>query len=126
MTSNNNNEMPDVEETLHGIWLLISEGKYQEALAKFYDCENNYPNDENLQFNKAGLLIDAGSGLKDPVVVQRGVEVGEQNLQDKRYEKYQITTLYNLANGYSSLFQLSEKGSGIESIPQSDNLLNQH
>ena len=122
MTAKNNKEIPEIEEILHDIWLLINEGKYQEALANLYDCEKKYPHDDNLQLNKAGLLIDAGSGLKNPVVVQRGIEVGEQNLQDKRYEKYQITTLYNLANGYPSLFQLSEKGSGIESIPKSDNL----
>lgn len=122
MTPNRKNKASEIEEEIRNIWLLTNEGKYQEALAKLYDCTKNYPDDESLQFNKSGLLIDAGIGLKDVIVVQKGLEAGEHNLQNKRYGKYKTTTLYNLANGYLSLFQLSERDRGIESIPKSPSL----
>lgn len=117
-----NNKTPKIVEDIQNLHAFIGQGKYKEAMGKIDDYEKQNPNDQNWQFNKVGLLIDTGFGLKDKSVLQRGLSVGEQNLQKSQYKKYKTTTLYNLANGYFSLYKLSERRNGIEAIPQSNTL----
>jgi len=117
-----NSKIPKIAKDIQNIHMLIGQGKYKEAIRKIDDYEKKNPDNQNWQFNKVGLLIDTGLGLKDKSVVQRGISAGEQNLQNVKYERYRTTTLYNLANGYFSLYELSERGNDIEAIPQSDNL----
>jgi len=117
-----NNKNPIVTEEIKNISALIGWGKYEEALRKFDDCEKQNSNDISLQSSKLGLLVDIGHGLKDQSLVQRGLSAGEQNLHDRRYEKHRNDILYNLANGYSVLYELSERDDGLEAIPQSENL----
>ena len=116
------NNNPRFVQEIQAVSDLVGNGKYEEALKKIDECEEKYPNDGNFQFNKVGLLIDTGSGLKNADVVKRGLVIGEKHLQNGQYNKYRATTLYNLANGYLCLFGLSEKDSGVEAIPQSLNL----
>lgn len=98
----------------------LCKGTYREALAALQDYEARYPNDQNLHYYKHGILIDIGLGL-GPEVVQKGVQFGEQLLNEKTYQKYSADIKYNLSNGYSYLYKLKEYGK-FTAIPHSENL----
>jgi len=83
-----NNKNPKIIAEIQNIYALLGEGKFKEALEKINDCEKQNPNNENIQFNKVGLLIDAGFGLKDQNVIKRGINAGEKNLQNSKFKKY--------------------------------------
>jgi hypothetical protein len=117
-----NHKKHTIRDEIHRIYELAGLGKYAQAKDRFDNFEKQNPNDTNMQFSKLGLLVDIGHGLKDQTVVQRGVSAGEQNLNDRQYVKYRNDILYNLANGYSVLYELSERSIGREKIPQSENL----
>jgi tetratricopeptide (TPR) repeat protein len=94
--SNNNNELI---KKIQAISDLIGNGKYTDAQTQLNEYEKEYTDDKNFQFNKVGLLIDTGIGLNNLDVVERGITAGEKNLENKQYEQYKATTLYNLATG---------------------------
>lgn len=98
----------------------IEKGEYAKAIKQVGDWDRKYPNDENLEFNKIGFLIDAGLGLKKVSAIKRAVVAGEEILKDKHFEARKDTLLYNLANGYSYLYRLQDYGK-IAS-PESANL----
>jgi hypothetical protein len=112
--------MNQISQVLHSISSLIGQGKFQEALEEIKDYEEINPSDINLEFNKPGLLIDIGYGLKDPEIIKEGLSLGEANLINSRFKEQQTNTRYNLGNGYLSLYGLTEKG--VKAIPQSENL----
>jgi hypothetical protein len=99
----------------------LGQGAYREALAALREFEAVFPSDHNLRFNKNGILIDIGLGLRDPAIVQEGVDSGERLLRGKLPKRFRASVLYNLANGYSHLYKLTERGQ-FTTIPQSDNL----
>lgn len=104
-----------------GVSSFLSKGTYREALVALRDYEAAYPNDRNLYYNKHGLLIDIGFGLRDSTVVSEGIESGEQLLRDQSYQKRAANIKYNLANGYSCLHKLTKRAE-LSAIPQSENL----
>lgn len=122
MSNSKSSKIQEIARTLESISNIINEGKYQEALNAFSLLEKENPKNKTIEFNKLALLVDAGYGLRDPKLVQEGLEVGEKCLKRDEYKKYQADIHYNLGNGYLSLFTLSERNRGIEGIPQSENL----
>jgi len=112
----------DIAEEMRNISSLISQGKLKEALERIESCEKQNPGEKTIQINKLGFLVDIGFGLHDQKIVQQGLDIGEQFLISSKNIKYKANIHYNLANGYFSLFGLSERGAGIESIPRSANL----
>lgn len=122
MTNINNLKIQKIARELKNISCFINEGKYQEALLAFKLLEKEHPNNKTIEFNKLALLVDTGYGLKDEKIIQEGLDVGEKCLKANKYEKHQADLHYNLANGYTALFTLTERDKGIERIPQSENL----
>ena len=116
-----NNNKQGISPELEFISSLINQAKFKEALEKLESFEKQNPNDTNFQFNKLGFLVDIGFGLKNKNIVQQGLDIGENNLINPKYTKHKTSVHYNLANGYLSLYELSEK-KDIESIPQSEDL----
>jgi len=101
---------------------LIGQGEFKKALKKLQRLEKQNPSDRILQLNKGGFLIDIGFGLKKPKIVRNGTAIQEQNLNNPKIKKNKELSYYNLANGYSALYQLLERRHGIKAIPQSDYL----
>jgi len=60
--------------------------------------------------------------LKNPEIIQKGIEAGKNNLNSKDEAAHTAGDYYNLANGYHALFRLTERKIGTEVIPQSQNL----
>jgi hypothetical protein len=109
-------------EELKYISLLITQEKFKEALERIETCEKQYPGDKTIHINKLGFLVDIGFGLHDPKIVQQGLGIGERFLTTSKNIKYVSNVCYNLANGYFSLFWLTEMEAGVEAIPRSVNL----
>ncbi len=112
----------DIAEALKNISSLINQGKLKEALERIERCEKQYPGEKTIQINKLGFFVDIGFGLHDQNIVQQGLDIGEQFLINSKNIKYKSNIHYNLANGYLSSFGVSERGNGIDAIPQSVNL----
>ena len=107
---------------MKNISLLIRQYKFREALERIENCEKQNPDSKTLQFNKLGFLVAIGSGLNNQKIIRQGLDVGEQNLKNQKDINYQSSIHYNLAKGYLSLYEVSERKISIESIPQSENL----
>jgi Flp pilus assembly protein TadD len=122
LKQSNNKTNQDIAEEMKNISSLINQGKFQEALKRITSYETQNPDDKTLQFNKLGFLVDIGFGLNDQSVIRQGLDIGEQNLVNLKDTKYKANIHYNLANGYLSLYGLAERKSGLEIIPQSENL----
>jgi tetratricopeptide (TPR) repeat protein len=118
----NNKTNQYITEEMKYISSLINQDKFQEALERIKSYEMQNPNDKTLQFNKLGFLVDIGFGLNDQNIIRQGLGIGEQNLKNQKDTKYSSNIHYNLANGYLSLYGLAERKTGIETIPQSENL----
>lgn len=122
LKQSNNETNQDITEELKIISSLINQDKFQEALERIKSYETHNPNDKTLQFNKLNFFVDIGFGLNDQNIIRQGLNIGEQNLKNQKYTKYHSNIHYNLANGYLSLYELTEKKIGVEVIPQSKNL----
>lgn len=117
-----NKEHKMVQE-IYAISNLINNGEYQKALDSLRNLETKNPENRTINFNKVGLLIDIGSGLKNFDIVKKGVVAGEKLLKDSSYEDYKVTLYYNLANGYMSLYQLEyDRKRGVEQLVDNGNL----
>lgn len=70
--------------------------------------------DELLQFNKAGLLIDAGNAAHDAEVIGQGVALLESELKDllTQGQSFSVHEWFNLGNGYyaAEAVRRGEKG----------------
>jgi len=118
-------ESPEIPEGLRYISALINQGEYQKALTKLTDYEDKNPNDKNFQLNKASLLTDIGCGMKDSNLIIKAIDINKKNLLSPLDQKHKTTIHYNLANAYSSCFDLTERlKDEITLIPQSNNLQN--
>jgi hypothetical protein len=122
LKQSNNKTNQYITEEMKYISSLINQDKFQEALERIKSYEMQNPNDKTLQFNKLGFLVDIGFGLNDQNIIRQGLDIGEQNLKNQKDTKYNSNIHYNLANGYLSLYGLAERKTGIEAIPQSENL----
>ncbi|MDD3420743.1 MAG: LA2681 family HEPN domain-containing protein [Methanocellales archaeon] len=104
---------------------LINEEKYQKALDRFLDLEAKNPKNKTIKFNRLGLLIDIGFGLKNSEIVKEGLAAGEKLLIDLSYKDYKVDLYYNLANGYMSLYQLEyDREKSVEYLVDNENLQN--
>ncbi|MCQ3973998.1 MAG: hypothetical protein DPW09_11175 [Anaerolineae bacterium] len=78
----------------------------QEALNLLRTYEQKYPDDINLERNKGGFLIDIGIALEDRTLVQQGIDAIQKalpNIEAKSIPNF----LYNLANGYLSMHNIT-------------------
>jgi tetratricopeptide (TPR) repeat protein len=82
----------------------------QEALALLREYEERFQRDMNFWINSGGLLIDIGSDLAQPGLVQEGIFRLESVVAQVGDQTSEVT--YNLANGYSALFQLDRRSQG--------------
>lgn len=112
----------NIAKEMKNISSLINQDEFQKALERIKSYERQNPDDKTLQFNKLGFLVDIGFGLKDQNIVKQGLDIGEQNLKSQKDNSYKTNIHYNLANGYLSLYGLTERSLGFEAIPQSENL----
>jgi len=119
--SKNKNEQAVAEE-MENIFSLIGQHRFKEALERIQNFEKRDPSNRTLQFNKLNFFVEIGFGLRDPKIVHKGLDIGEQNLKHFKNMGYEATIHYNLANGHIALYELSERKIGIDAIPQSQNL----
>lgn len=94
------------EEMVRGQMAIkyLTEGKFVEAIKTAEELR-----DKSL---KAAIFIDAGFELEKSGTIRKGVEFLEgllSNPEELKAKKFLAETFYNLANGYSSIFQLREK-----------------
>jgi len=111
--------------SLQTISLLINSGEAKKALEKLAEFETENPDDERLIFYKPGFLVDIGNDLRDENIIREGIDFGESTLTQTKNGKTKAYLHYCLANGYTSLYQLTERMGGAvdRTIPQSVNLL---
>lgn len=111
--------------SLQTISLLINSGESKKALERLTEFEKENPNDKSLIFYKPGFLIDIGSDLRDGKIIKDGIDIGESTLTETKNDKTKAYLNYCLANGYTNLYELTERMGGIvdRTIPQSENLL---
>lgn len=63
--------------------------------------------DHFVSYIASGLLIDIGSALSSEEIITEGIDLLERDFKAIVYdEQYAVTAHYNLANGYSALFDL--------------------
>ena len=90
----------------------MNENRYQEALSLASDLVKLQPDNENIAYNSAGLYIDAGQGLKDINLINRGIKWFEAYARglDRPKTRMEIGSLYNLANGHAARQNLESSG----------------
>ena len=104
---------------------MIRERNYKEAIQTFNILESKYSKNITIRFNKVGIFIDAGFGLKNENIIIEGVKVGIELLKEELDKIYLSNLHYNIANGYMSLYQLSrDRSEGLNQIPDNENIQN--
>ena len=104
---------------------MINKGNYKEAIQTFNILESKYSKNITIRFNKVGIFIDAGFGLKNENIIIEGVKVGIELLKEELDKIYLSNLHYNIANGYMSLYQLSrDKSEDLNQIPDNENIQN--
>jgi len=111
----------EISEQINIVSSLINKGKFIDALNMLNKLENQNPDNSYIQFNKVGLLIDIGLGIEDEKMIIDAINEGENNLAGIKDKNLIASMNYNLANGYLSLFNLSER-KRIHAFLESDNL----
>jgi tetratricopeptide (TPR) repeat protein len=95
---------------------LHGEGKYKEAITIARQISE--------PAFRAGILIDSGTDAGKPQVVSEGVELFEAILNDDRGGISRASLLYNIGNGYSSIYKL-RRMRGVKVVaPNDDDLRN--
>jgi len=91
---------------------LMDEGKYNDALLQADTIINpGY---------RASTLVDAGYALSKPGKVRQGISLFEQLITSEAGKEFaKHTLLYNIANGYSSLYSLRRQRRN-KTIPPND------
>jgi len=96
---------------------MINKGNYKEAIQAFNILESKYSKNINIRFNKVGIFIDIGFGLKDENFIREGVKFGIELSKEKLDKQYLSHLHYNIANGYISLYQISrDKSKDIKQV----------
>jgi|AntAceMinimDraft_16_1070373.scaffolds.fasta_scaffold12036_3 tetratricopeptide (TPR) repeat protein len=93
------------------IYCLITEGEYEEALVTLRHLQRKGRKSKLVKFNKVGLLIDIGTGLKDQKLILEGIDAGKDLLKVDLNNNNKKSLYYNLANGYMALFKIDFSGS---------------
>ena len=90
---------------------LHGEGKYKEAIAIAHQIfEPAF---------RAGILIDSGTDAGKPQVVSEGVKLFEAILNGDRRGISRASLLYNIGNGYSSIYKL-RRMRGVKVVAPND------
>lgn len=111
-----------IYENLLKIDALINDGKYENAYNDLILLDSKYPKNNTIKLAKVGILIDIGLGLKKQQIIKKGLKIGKILLNDKLYEKYFAIISYNIANGYYSLFVLTQNSQILKPIYDDQNL----
>ncbi|MBZ9572548.1 hypothetical protein KJA15_04415 [Patescibacteria group bacterium] len=122
MKSISNSQKEEFIKKCKKIRKFIGIGEYNEALSVLNLLEKQTLYKRIIEINKYGWLIDIGFGLKDVKMVKEGIDIGKKLLQTGISEKIKAQIHYNLANGYISIFKLTEYGKGVERLPQSNEI----
>lgn len=82
----------------------MDRGQYGQALRLSQALKQKYPDDETVAHNTAIAHIDAGHGLKDIGLVEKGITWFEARTRNVVLPRVPLDAalLYNLANGYSA------------------------
>ena len=117
--------MDKITLSLQTISLLINSGESKKALERLAEFERENSDDKRLIFYKPGFLVDIGNDLRDVKIISEGIDIGELTLTKTKNNKTQAYLHYCLANGYTCMYQLTERMGGAvdRTIPQSENLL---
>jgi hypothetical protein len=103
--------MINLFETLKSASMALEKNDLHEANSIIFDIENEIKSTKSSRENEAvkkgigGLLIDIGSEEKDKTKIIRGISYLEENIADSSSP----TFLYNIANGYAALWDLSRR-----------------
>jgi tetratricopeptide (TPR) repeat protein len=90
---------------------LQKEGKYREALETVRSISN--------PILRAGILIDSGADARKPAIIREGVRLFEDALTQDHGKISRASLLYNIANGYSAIFQ-SRLANGAKLVAPND------
>ena len=90
---------------------LKIEGRYKEALNIAYRIEEPSV--------RAAFLIDCGTSAKKTSVVREGIQNIEEILKTRHRKLSKASLLYNLGNGYSSIYML-RRLKGVSLVPPND------
>jgi len=94
---------------------LLLEGRYKEAFL--------LANDISDPACRAAILIDAGYQLKKPNALREGIRLFEETLNETVSRETMLSrssVLYNIANGYSSLYSLRKAKRRAYPVPPND------
>lgn len=86
-------------------------GKYREALALARKIDNPGA--------RAGLLIDCGSGIDKPSLIREGISLFQEVLEKGNSGISKASLLYNIGNGYYSIYKFKQR-KGVNLIPPND------
>src|SRR2546422_7870929 len=94
----------------------LDTGDYREALLLAHKQQQKRPNDYAVAHNAATVFIDAGGGLKDVGLIDKGIYWFEKRAREIFLPKgpEEAGVLYNLANGYAA--RLSLRGVQVDLI----------
>jgi len=109
-----------VQKEIYKINLNIQKGRYSEALSKWRSFEKKYP--LLAKAHKAGILIEIGSGLKDKIIIMDGIKSGISLIKEDSPYYPKDVILYNIANGYTCLFNVDYSSYTFEDIVNNSNL----
>jgi hypothetical protein len=99
----------------------VQQGAFEKALELVREYEKRYPSEPLFCFHKHGLFIDLGSDLNNETLIREGIICGEQLLLLPEHRTSAARIQYNLANGYDSLYKVTEYGH-FAAILTSENL----
>jgi len=94
-----------VQKEICEIKANIQNGQYKEALFKWQNFDRKYP--LSAKTYKVSTLIDIGSGLKDEKIILDGVKAGKSIVKNNTSPVSKKVIYYNIANGYTALFEIN-------------------
>lgn len=92
----------------------VSRKSPTDGLALLRKLQKQLPNDTNLLLNSGAILIDVGSNLGSEGLVIEGIEIYLDSIDKLKLNEPML--FYNIANGYSSLYELSKKSEGDDFV----------
>ena len=84
----------------------------KDGLVLLRELQSKYPEDQNLLNNSGAILIDVGSDLSDEDLIREGIVICKE--ASAKFGWNEPILLYNIANGYYSLYEFSKKLNGDE------------
>ena len=108
--------MPGEQSKYSQALILEKQGKYRDALTIARTID--HPGE------RAGLLIDCGFGLAKPSLIRQGIAIFQDLLQKGGSGISKASLLYNIGNGYDSIYKLRQRKGVILVPPNDDDLRN--